>query len=74
MEGYRDACPDQVEGFRKEVKWLIVRLMQDLEDQFKEDVKVQLYNCSIRVILGENSILLFIDKFPQKATIFDCGV
>ncbi|XP_073339797.1 exocyst complex component 3-like protein 4 [Pagrus major] len=39
MEGYRDACPDEVEAFRKEVKWLIVRLSQDLEDEFKEDVK-----------------------------------
>lgn len=42
MEGYQEACPDQVEGFWKEAKWLIVQLMQDLEDQFKEDVKVQL--------------------------------
>lgn len=42
MDGYQDACPDQVEEFRKEVKWLNVRLMQDLEDQFKEDVKVKL--------------------------------
>ncbi|XP_019133379.2 exocyst complex component 3-like protein 4 [Larimichthys crocea] len=39
MEGYQDSCPNEVEGFRKEVKWLIVRLLQDLEDQFKEDVK-----------------------------------
>ncbi|XP_070698445.1 exocyst complex component 3-like protein 4 [Pempheris klunzingeri] len=39
MEEYRDACPGGEEGFRKEVKWLIVRLIQDLEDQFKEDVK-----------------------------------
>lgn len=40
MEDYREACPDQVEELKKEVKWLNVRLMQDLEDQFKEDVKV----------------------------------
>ncbi|XP_060918524.1 exocyst complex component 3-like protein 4 [Labrus mixtus] len=40
MEGYQAACPQEVEGFRKEVKWLIVRLTQDLEDQFKEDVKL----------------------------------
>ncbi|XP_040916222.1 exocyst complex component 3-like protein 4 isoform X2 [Toxotes jaculatrix] len=39
MDGYRDACPDEVEGFRKEVKWLITRLLQGLEDQYKEDVK-----------------------------------
>ncbi|XP_068194938.1 exocyst complex component 3-like protein 4 [Antennarius striatus] len=39
MEGYRGACPDQVEALRQEVHRLIVRLMQDLEDQFKEDVE-----------------------------------
>ncbi|KAM6968664.1 exocyst complex component 3-like protein 4 [Tautogolabrus adspersus] len=39
MEGYQAACPQEVEGFRKEVKWLFVRLTGDLEDQFKEDVK-----------------------------------
>ncbi|KAM3594865.1 uncharacterized protein V6R79_015139 [Siganus canaliculatus] len=42
MEGYQDACPGEVEGFRREVNKLIIRLMQDLEDQFKEDVKVYL--------------------------------
>ena len=40
MEGYGDACPAELEAFRKEVKWLIVRLLQGLEDQFKEEVKV----------------------------------
>ncbi|XP_041668894.1 exocyst complex component 3-like protein 4 isoform X2 [Cheilinus undulatus] len=39
MEGYQAACPQEVEGFKREVKWLIVKLTQDLEDQFKEDVK-----------------------------------
>uniref|UniRef100_A0A3Q3AZN8 Exocyst complex component 3-like 4 n=1 Tax=Kryptolebias marmoratus TaxID=37003 RepID=A0A3Q3AZN8_KRYMA len=39
MEGYQDSCPSELEGFRREVKWLNVRLMQSLEDQFKEDVK-----------------------------------
>ncbi|XP_044023008.1 exocyst complex component 3-like protein 4 [Siniperca chuatsi] len=39
MEEYQDACPDEVEGFSKEVKWLIVRLTEEMEDQFKEDVK-----------------------------------
>ncbi|XP_047467914.1 exocyst complex component 3-like protein 4 [Mugil cephalus] len=39
MDGYQDKCPDEVEGFRKEAKWLIVRLLEGLEDQFKEDVK-----------------------------------
>ncbi|XP_062253608.1 exocyst complex component 3-like protein 4 [Platichthys flesus] len=39
MEGHLSACPDEVEDFRKEVKWLVVTLLQGLEDQFKEDVK-----------------------------------
>ncbi|XP_059209239.1 exocyst complex component 3-like protein 4 [Centropristis striata] len=39
MEEYRDACPDEVDRFDKEAKWLIIRLIQVLEDHFKEDVK-----------------------------------
>ncbi|XP_029316652.1 exocyst complex component 3-like protein 4 isoform X2 [Cottoperca gobio] len=39
MEGYRDACPAEVEAFSKETKGLIFRLMDLLEDQFKEEVK-----------------------------------
>ncbi|XP_034531588.1 exocyst complex component 3-like protein 4 [Notolabrus celidotus] len=39
MEGYKAACSDEVEGFKVEVKGLIVRLTQDMEDHFKEDVK-----------------------------------
>ncbi|XP_008276499.1 exocyst complex component 3-like protein 4 [Stegastes partitus] len=39
MESYQDTCPGEVEGFKKEVKGLNVRLMQSLEDQFKDDVK-----------------------------------
>ncbi|XP_068574097.1 exocyst complex component 3-like protein 4 isoform X2 [Cebidichthys violaceus] len=39
MEGYRDSCPDEVDGFRQEASELIIRLNQALEDQFKDDVK-----------------------------------
>lgn len=42
MENYRASCPAEVEAFSKEVRWLCVRLLQDLEDQFKDDVKVQI--------------------------------
>ncbi|CAJ1074580.1 exocyst complex component 3-like protein 4 isoform X1 [Xyrichtys novacula] len=38
MEDYQLECPQETEEFRKEVKWLIVRLSQNLEDQYKEDV------------------------------------
>lgn len=40
MDTHRDACPDQVDGFKQEAQWLIRELMKDLEDQFKEDVQV----------------------------------
>lgn len=42
MENYRASCPAEVEAFSKEVRWLCVRLLQDLEDQFKDDVKIYL--------------------------------
>lgn len=44
MESYQEACPDQVGGFKKEVKWLNARLVQELEDQYKEDVKVHYHH------------------------------
>ncbi|XP_056283283.1 exocyst complex component 3-like protein 4 isoform X2 [Pseudoliparis swirei] len=39
MDGYRDACPDQLDGFRQEAAGLIGRLSKALEDQFKDDVQ-----------------------------------
>ncbi|XP_056152070.1 exocyst complex component 3-like protein 4 isoform X2 [Lampris incognitus] len=39
MEEYRHVCPAQVDNFSKEVNWLVVRLGQGLEDQYKIDVK-----------------------------------
>ncbi|CAG5866881.1 unnamed protein product [Menidia menidia] len=39
MKGYQDSCPGEVEEFTKEVDLLIKRLLQGLEDQFKENVK-----------------------------------
>ncbi|KAM8833167.1 exocyst complex component 3-like protein 4 isoform 1-T1 [Synchiropus picturatus] len=39
MEEYQSMSPLQMEGLKREVKWLITRLLQDMEDQFKEDVK-----------------------------------
>lgn len=35
-----DACPEQWDTFKKEVDGLILQLRQDLEEQFKVDVKV----------------------------------
>lgn len=60
MESYQEACPDQVEGFKKEVKWLNARLTQELEDQYKEDVKVQHHHSNLSsVMIGEISFPLF---------------
>ncbi|XP_054913285.1 exocyst complex component 3-like protein 4 isoform X2 [Poeciliopsis prolifica] len=39
MAGYQVSCPHEVEAFKREVKGLIVRLMEVLEEKFKEDVK-----------------------------------
>ncbi|XP_028294695.1 exocyst complex component 3-like protein 4 [Gouania willdenowi] len=54
IESYQEACPDQVEGFRKEVKSLILRLLQRLEDQFKEDVKPYLRRMMTRKWLSHD--------------------
>lgn len=43
MEVYNSPSPAESETFRKEVKRLMSRLMQSLEDQFKEDVKVRFF-------------------------------
>ncbi len=57
MEGYEDTCPVEVEEFRREVKWLIVRLMEDLQDQFKEEVQVRLRDRELKSrVLGKSSI------------------
>lgn len=37
---YKDSCPTQVEAFRKKATGLIGKLLEDLENQFKDDVKV----------------------------------
>lgn len=40
MDRHRDACPHQVDAFKKEAEWLIRELLRELEDQFKLDVQV----------------------------------
>ncbi|CAB1331009.1 unnamed protein product [Coregonus sp. 'balchen'] len=39
MEGYRESCPTQVDHLSREVDGLVHRLVQGLEDQFKNDVR-----------------------------------
>ncbi|XP_041710918.1 exocyst complex component 3 isoform X1 [Coregonus clupeaformis] len=39
MEGYRESCPTQVDHLSREVEGLVHRLVQGLEDQFKNDVR-----------------------------------
>ncbi|XP_023268712.1 exocyst complex component 3-like protein 4 [Seriola lalandi dorsalis] len=55
MEGYLATCPGEVEGFRREAKCLIVRLLQGLEDQFKEEVKPFLRRMMTRKWLNDDS-------------------
>ncbi|XP_069577529.1 exocyst complex component 3-like protein 4 [Brachyistius frenatus] len=54
IDNYQDSCPDGVEGFRQEVKLLVARLMQDLEDQFKDEVKPYLRSMMTRKWLTNN--------------------
>ncbi|XP_041828791.1 exocyst complex component 3-like protein 4 isoform X2 [Melanotaenia boesemani] len=54
MDGYQDSCPNEVEEFRKEVKGLIDKLLQGLEDQFKDDVKPFLRRMMTRKWLTNN--------------------
>lgn len=42
MEGYSQDCPAEVESLSKEIKWFNVRLLQDLEDLFQDNVKIPL--------------------------------
>lgn len=37
---YKDSCPAQVDAFRKKASGLIGGLVEDLENQFKDNVKV----------------------------------
>ncbi|KAM6912825.1 exocyst complex component 3-like protein 4 [Xenentodon cancila] len=62
MEGYQDSCPNEVEGFKKEVKWLIVRLMQGLEDQFKKDVTPYLRRMMTRKWLSKDDDFVHLNK------------
>ncbi|XP_054861986.1 exocyst complex component 3-like protein 4 isoform X2 [Amphiprion ocellaris] len=54
MEGYEASCPGEVEGLKKEVKGLVVRLMEVLEEQFKEDVKPYLRRMMTRKWLNDD--------------------
>ncbi|XP_028420976.1 exocyst complex component 3-like protein 4 [Perca flavescens] len=54
MDGYQDTCPREVEGFRKEAKWLIIRLIQVLEDQYRDDVKLYLRRMMTRKWLTDD--------------------
>ncbi|KAJ0063234.1 hypothetical protein NL108_015027, partial [Boleophthalmus pectinirostris] len=42
MEGYRQTCPSEVETLAKEIKGFNRRLLEDLQDQFKDSVKIPL--------------------------------
>uniref|UniRef100_A0A8C6SL30 Exocyst complex component 3-like 4 n=1 Tax=Neogobius melanostomus TaxID=47308 RepID=A0A8C6SL30_9GOBI len=54
MEGYRQACPSEVESLSNEIKWFTVGLLQDLQDQFKEHVKIPLRRMMTRKWLSND--------------------
>ncbi|XP_072314345.1 exocyst complex component 3-like protein 4 [Eucyclogobius newberryi] len=54
MEDYRESCPTEVESLSKEIKRFNVRLLQDLQDQFKENVKIPLRRMMTRKWLTTN--------------------
>ncbi|KAK7903856.1 hypothetical protein WMY93_016463 [Mugilogobius chulae] len=54
MEGYRASCPSELESLSKEIKWFNVRLIQDLQDQFKDQVKIPLRRMMTRKWLTNN--------------------
>ncbi|XP_061599984.1 exocyst complex component 3-like protein 4 [Cololabis saira] len=62
METYQDSRPGEVEAFRKEVKWLVVTLMQGLEEQFKEDVKPYLRRMMTRKWLTKDGDFVQLQK------------
>lgn len=66
MEGYQTACPQEVEGFKREVKLLIVRLSQNLEDEFKEDVKPYLRRMMTRKWLTDDDDFNEISKRTEQ--------
>ncbi|XP_027857199.1 exocyst complex component 3-like protein 4 [Xiphophorus couchianus] len=66
MAGYQDSCPHEVEGFKREVKGLVVRLMEVLEEQFKEDVKPFLRRMMTRKWLTNNDDFKQLDGRIQR--------
>ncbi|CAN9502649.1 unnamed protein product [Ophioblennius macclurei] len=66
MDEYQDVCPKEVEAFRKEVKWMMVHLLQSLEDQFKEDVKPFLRRMMTRKWLSNDEDFELLRKRTEK--------
>ncbi|XP_041703776.1 exocyst complex component 3-like protein 4 isoform X2 [Coregonus clupeaformis] len=54
MEGYRESCPTQVDHLSREVDGLVHRLVQGLEDQFKNDVRPYLRRMMTRKWLSKD--------------------
>ncbi|XP_054653562.1 exocyst complex component 3-like protein 4 [Dunckerocampus dactyliophorus] len=62
MEAYEHQCAGLVETLKKEVMWLLYKLLQGLEDQFKEEVKPYLRRMMTRKWLTND------DDFNQLFT------
>ncbi|XP_071238168.1 exocyst complex component 3-like protein 4 isoform X1 [Salvelinus alpinus] len=72
MEGYRESCPTQVDHLSREVDGLVHRLVQGLEDQFKNDVRPYLRRMMTRKWLSTDEdfqqLLSRTEKLSQRCS------
>ncbi|XP_031684721.1 exocyst complex component 3-like isoform X2 [Oncorhynchus kisutch] len=68
MEGYRESCPTQVDHLSREVDGLVHRLVQSLEDQFKNDVRPYLRRMMTRKWLSTDEDFQQLYSRTEKLT------
>ncbi|KAM9433523.1 exocyst complex component 3-like protein 4 [Salvelinus alpinus] len=68
MEGYRESCPTQVDHLSREVDGLVHRLVQGLEDQFKNDVRPYLRRMMTRKWLSTDEDFQQLYSSTEKLT------
>uniref|UniRef100_A0A8C7S5E4 Exocyst complex component Sec6 n=1 Tax=Oncorhynchus mykiss TaxID=8022 RepID=A0A8C7S5E4_ONCMY len=68
MEGYRESCPTQVDHLSREVDGLVNRLVQSLEDQFKNDVRPYLRRMMTRKWLSTDEDFQQLYSRTEKLT------
>ncbi|XP_055719351.1 exocyst complex component 3-like protein 4 [Salvelinus fontinalis] len=68
MEGYRESCPTQVDHLSREVDGLVHRLVQGLEDKFKNDVRPYLRRMMTRKWLSTDEDFQQLYSSTEKLT------